>query len=88
MVNAARPAVQGNKEPENPDYFKNPATWKKCGTRDVIHAYADGRPIQSDGKAGLEHQLGTRLPSPDRHSLPWRHRGGARRRASARFPNP
>jgi arylsulfatase len=41
--------LDAEEEPENPDYFKDPAMGKKYGTRGVIHAYADGRPIESTG---------------------------------------
>jgi arylsulfatase A-like enzyme len=41
--------LNAEEEPENPDYFKDPALRKKYGTRGVIHSYADGRPIESTG---------------------------------------
>jgi arylsulfatase A-like enzyme len=41
--------LNAEEEPENPDYFKDPAMKKKYGTRGVIHSYADGRPIESTG---------------------------------------
>jgi arylsulfatase A-like enzyme len=41
--------LNAEQEPENEDYFKDPAMRKKYGTRGVIHSYADGRPIESTG---------------------------------------
>jgi arylsulfatase len=40
--------LNAEEEPENPDYFKDPALKKKYGTRGVIHTFADGR-IESTG---------------------------------------
>jgi len=40
--------LNAEEEPENPDYFKDPALQKKYGTRGVIHSFADGR-IESTG---------------------------------------
>jgi arylsulfatase A-like enzyme len=40
--------LNAEQEPENPDYFKDPALKKKYGTRGVIHSFADGR-IESTG---------------------------------------
>jgi arylsulfatase A-like enzyme len=40
--------LNAEEEPENPDYFKDPALKKKYGTRGVIHSFADGR-IESTG---------------------------------------
>jgi len=40
--------LNAEQEPENPDYFKDPALKKKYGTRGVIHTFADGR-IESTG---------------------------------------
>jgi arylsulfatase len=40
--------LNAEEEPENPDYFKDPALIKKYGTRGVIHSFADGR-IESTG---------------------------------------
>ena len=40
--------LNAEQEPENPDYFKDPAMKKKYGTRGVIHTFADGR-IESTG---------------------------------------
>jgi arylsulfatase len=41
--------LNAEEEPENPDYFKDPALIKKYATRGVIHSFADGRPIKSTG---------------------------------------
>jgi arylsulfatase len=41
--------LNAEEEPENPDYFKDPALRKKYATRGVIHSYADGRPTESTG---------------------------------------
>ena len=35
--------LNAEEEPENPDYFKNPALKKQFGPRGVIHSFADGR---------------------------------------------
>jgi len=35
--------LNAEEEPENPDYFKDPALKKKFGPRGVIHSFADGR---------------------------------------------
>ena len=35
--------LNAEEEPENPDYFKNPALRKQFGPRGVIHSFADGR---------------------------------------------
>jgi arylsulfatase A-like enzyme len=35
--------LNAEEEPENPDYFKNPALKKQFGPRGVIHSYDDGR---------------------------------------------
>ncbi|HET7204295.1 MAG TPA: arylsulfatase [Steroidobacteraceae bacterium] len=35
--------LNAEEEPENPDYFRNPALRKQFGPRGVIHSYADGR---------------------------------------------
>jgi arylsulfatase A-like enzyme len=35
--------LNAEEEPENPDYFKDPALRKRFGPRGVIHSYADGR---------------------------------------------
>jgi arylsulfatase A-like enzyme len=35
--------LNAEEEPENPDYFKDPALKKRFGPRGVIHSYADGR---------------------------------------------
>ena len=40
--------LNAEEEPENPDYFKDPAMRKKYGTRGVIHTFADGR-IENTG---------------------------------------
>ena len=40
--------LNAEEEPENPDYFKDPALIKKFGTRGVLHTFADGR-IESTG---------------------------------------
>jgi len=40
--------LNAEEEPENPDYFKDPAMQKKYGTRGVIHTFADGR-LESTG---------------------------------------
>jgi arylsulfatase len=41
--------LNAEQEPENPDYFKDPAMRKKYGTRGVIHTYAN-----SDGTQRIE----------------------------------
>jgi arylsulfatase len=41
--------LNAEEEPENPDYFKDPALRKKYATRGVIHTFADGRPTISTG---------------------------------------
>jgi len=35
--------LNAEEEPENPDYFKDPALAKRFGPRGVIHSFADGR---------------------------------------------
>ena len=35
--------LNAEEEPENPDYFKDPALIERFGPRGVIHSYADGR---------------------------------------------
>ena len=35
--------LNAEEEPENPDYFKDPALKRKFGPRGVIHSFADGR---------------------------------------------
>ena len=35
--------LNAEEEPENPDYFKDPALKKRFGPRGVIHSFADGR---------------------------------------------
>ena len=40
--------LNASEEPENPDYFKDPAMIKKYAPRGVIHSFADGR-IQDTG---------------------------------------
>ena len=40
--------LNAEEEPENEDYFKDPALQKKYGTRGVIHTFADGK-IESTG---------------------------------------
>ena len=45
--------LNAEQEPENPDYFKDPAMKKKYGTRGVIHSFADGK-IESTGPLNIE----------------------------------
>ena len=46
--------LNAEQEPENEDYFKDPAARKKYGTRGVIHSYADGRPIENTGPLNIK----------------------------------
>ena len=63
--------LNAEEEPENPDYFKNPALKKQFGPRGVIHSFADGR-ITDTGSADEEaHGDHRRAKSPPRRSTSW-----------------
>ncbi len=53
--------LNAEQEPENPDYFKDPALRKKYGTRGVIHTWANaGRHAEDREHRAAQHRSGWR----------------------------
>ena len=74
--------LNAEEEPENPDYFKNPALRKKFGPRGVIHSFADGR-ITDTGPLTKKRMETIDEEVTPRRSTSWRRRRRTASRSSS-----